>query len=107
MLQQNVVIIEILIEYVYKIAYACHNMDLQQKMGEQKMEQELKAKVIRELQTRLGKEVYINDREWLEAKRETLNDIYANKLCLFTQATPEYFLNVMVEVLIVLKRVAA
>ncbi len=71
------------------------------------MEQELKAKVIRELQTRLGKEVYISEREWQEAKRETLNDIYANKLCLFAQATPEYFMNVMIEVLIVLKRVAA
>lgn len=52
----------------------------------------------------MGQAVGISSEEWEAAKRETLNDIYANRFCYFGSVASDYFVNTTVGVLAVMKQ---
>jgi hypothetical protein len=71
------------------------------------LEETLKKTVVRALEQKLGCTVVISHREWEDAIQDSLNDIYANRLCYFKEVTPECFVNIMVGVLLCARSVSA
>jgi hypothetical protein len=71
------------------------------------MEEVLKKAVQQALEARLGKPIEITHGEWEDAKREVLNDVYVHKLAFFLDVPAEYFINTMVNMLVITKRIAA
>ena len=71
------------------------------------LEDILKGVVITALEAKLGSKVSVSHTEWENAKREILNDIYANKFCFFSNVSSDYFINTMVDMLAMTKRFSA
>ncbi|MDK2932360.1 MAG: hypothetical protein PWP27_170 [Clostridiales bacterium] len=68
------------------------------------MEIRLKAAVLTALATELGQQIEISEEEWQNAKTDALRDIYVNKLCFLNNVDTDYFINVMVKELAIVKR---
>jgi hypothetical protein len=71
------------------------------------LEDKLKEAVLIALTAKFGYSVSLSHKEWDDAKIEMLNDVYANKVCFFGDVTSDYFINIMVDVLFVIKRISA
>lgn len=55
------------------------------------------------LEAKLGHPVKVTKDEWTRARWDALNDVYANKLCFFSDIDKDYFINVFVETLCIMK----
>lgn len=71
------------------------------------MDEALKLMVSEALNAKLGETVEITQEEWDDAKSEALNDVFVNRFCFFTNVTTDYFVSVMVNIIAILKRIAA
>ena len=76
------------------------NLDnIQLSKGGLDLEDRLKKIVFEALEAKYGKKIIISHSQWEDAKRETLNDVYANKFCFFSNVSSDYFINTMVGIL--------
>ncbi len=71
------------------------------------MEDKLKEVILAALAIKLDCPVEVTSAEWETARVETLNDIYCNKVCSLRDTPLDYFINTMVTMLAVMKRIAA
>jgi hypothetical protein len=70
------------------------------------LDEALKLIISEALNVKLGQAVEISEQEWDEAKKEALNDVFANKFCFFVNVTTDYFVSVMVDIIAISKRIA-
>ncbi len=68
------------------------------------MEDRFKNIIVIAVRQKIGHAVEITEDDWQEAKREVLNDIYANKIIMFQDIKAEYIINTMVSILELMKR---
>ncbi len=71
------------------------------------LDEALKLIVSEALNAKLGQAVEITQQEWEEAKKEALNDVFANRFCFFANVTTDYFVCIMVDMIAISKRIAA
>lgn len=71
------------------------------------LEDALKEIVAKALEAKLGYPVEVTHREWEDARREALNDVYSNRFCFVANVSSDYFVDVMVEAIAIAKRIAA
>lgn len=71
------------------------------------LDEALKLIVSEALKVKLGQAVEITQQEWDEARKEALNDVFANRFCFFANVTTDYFVSVMVDMIAISKRIAA
>lgn len=65
----------------------------------------LKDLVTEALKERMGNCISFSHKEWNDAKMQTLNDLYANKICLCGNVSHAYFVSTMASILMVMKRI--
>ena len=71
------------------------------------MEDKLKEVILAALEIELDCPVEVTPAEWELAKLDTLNDVYCNNVCSLRNTPLDYFINTMVTMLAVMKRVIA
>jgi len=63
------------------------------------MEGAIKAIVFSKLYQKYGRPMEIAEEDWQEAKKDALNDIYANRLCFGKGVSIDYFSDLIVSIL--------
>lgn len=69
------------------------------------IEEHLKDLVNEACKKQAGYNIGFSQIEWNEAKIHTLNDLYANKICLYGNVTTSYFVDTMASILMVMKKI--
>jgi hypothetical protein len=81
--------------------------EIENREGVVSLEDTLKEIVAKALQAKLDYPVEVTQQEWEDARKEALNDVYANKFCFVANVSLDYFVEVMVTTIAIVKRIAA
>lgn len=69
------------------------------------MDDLLKLIVVKRIENELGKTVKIKKTEWENAKNGALNDIYSNMFCTIKDVSFDYFVGIIIEILLMEKSI--